>query len=75
VRATPAEGYRFRKWTGNLRSQKDTLTLAIDRDMVITAGFAKPTTFPWLWVVGGILAGLAAIAAVVGLTRIRATTA
>ena len=65
--AEPAEGYRFRGWRGDLRDSHDNVTLTVDSSKAITAKFAKPSPFPWSWVIFGIGVLIAATAVVVRL--------
>ncbi|MCW5966198.1 MAG: hypothetical protein KIT83_19325 [Bryobacterales bacterium] len=40
IQATPAEGYRFVRWTGDLVGQPNPVTLPVDRPLTATAEFA-----------------------------------
>jgi len=60
VTATADEGYQFRGWKGDLASHEGRVILTVDSDMTITAGFAKPSPFPWGWVAAGVVASLLA---------------
>jgi hypothetical protein len=67
VTATADEGYQFRGWKGDLASHEGSVSLTVDSDMTITAGFAKPSPFPWGWVAVGVVASLLAAFALVRL--------
>jgi hypothetical protein len=60
LRATAAEGYRFRGWKGDLAGSQATVILVVDSSKTITARFAKPSPFPWAWVAAGIVASMLA---------------
>ena len=51
--ATPASGYRFDRWSGDISGSQNQVTVNMTSNKSITAHFSKP--FPWLWVVLGVL--------------------
>jgi hypothetical protein len=61
LNATPAKGYRFRGWGDDLSSSQDNVTLTLDSPKTVTANFAKPSPFPWVWVVTGTTALFVAV--------------
>ncbi len=59
--AAPTEGYGFRRWKGDLSGRGDNVTVNVDSDKDFVASFAKPSPFPWAWVVAGAAAFLAVV--------------
>lgn len=53
LEATAAEGYRFRRWKGDVSIRRDNVTLTADSSKMVTAYFSKPSRIAWPWVVAG----------------------
>ena len=64
LKTVAVEGYRFRRWKGDLTGSQDNVTLVVDSSKTITAKFAKPSPFPWVWVVIGVATVIVAVFAV-----------
>jgi trimeric autotransporter adhesin len=63
VTATPAKGYRFDHWGGDLSGSANPTTMVMDSPKDVTAIFVeqKPFTFAWWWIVVGAVLLLAAL--------------
>ena len=71
--AIASEGYEFDHWSGNLSGSENPITLTMDSDKEITAEFTEATssTFPWWWIVLGVVvvAGLVALIPLIRVIR------
>ncbi len=50
VTATPAEGYRFHHWSGDVSGRGNTATITVDAPKTVTAHFVEKSSFPW-WLI------------------------
>ena len=63
LQAVPADGYRFDHWSGvPAGSEKDNpTTVTVGSATEVTAHFTEPSSFPWWWILVGIVAFLLAL--------------